>query len=592
MNASLPTAAILGFAALLGILRLLSWRAKAVPAAPRWRIAVLLFAQPLCALLLYFTLLPPRLANVQRGEMLAVLAADSTAAQLTQAQANGAVVVALPEAPEALQRQAERQPDLATALRRYPQAARLRVLGSGLEARDRDVAAAVPIEFTAPTPAHGFLHLQTSRQLAPGQSFEVAGQVPATKGDRIELLDPAGRRADIATPGIDGRFRVEGDVRSAGLARFELRLLGAGDRIVERASVPLWVVEPEPLRALLLAGAPSPELKYLRRWADDAGIELRTRIDLGGGIALGDAPALDSASLQKLDLLVLDSRALDNLDAGRRAALRQAIDRGLGVLVRIDGAISPGTRAQLRGWGFVVDGGGDVSTVKFSADASAGDAAPPSITTRRLRVTAADAIPLLRDAENRPLGYWRASGRGRVGLWPLVDTYAWVLHGDAGRHGKVWSQVFATLARPGAQRFADIGDARIGQRVSICPVGDSAEVLTPDTDATRLLPDPQAGMPACAGFWPRQAGWHWLREGERAQPFFVHAANDAPGLQRIARSDATRALTGGGRAIPDSNEPQAARHGPRGPSWPWFLAWLACAAALWWLERRRRVTAP
>ena len=27
--------------------------------------------------------------------------------------------------------------------------------------------------------------------------------------------------------------------------------------------------------------------------------------------------------------------------------------------------------------------------------------------------------------------------------------------------------------------------------------------------------------------------------------------------------------------------------GARGAAWPWFLAWLAASALLWWLERRR-----
>jgi hypothetical protein len=315
-------------------------------------------------------------------------------------------------------------------------------------------------------------------------------------------------------------------------------------------------------------------------------------MELGGGIALGNAPALDLASLQKFDLLLLDNRTLDGLNANERNVLHQAVDNGLGVLLRIDDAISADTRTQLRGWGFASEGGDATATVKLSASSNERNAITPTLTTRHLHVTATDAVPLLRDAGNQPLAYWRASGRGRIGLWPLTDTYTLVLHGEAGQYGALWSEVFATLSRPGTQRLADIADARINQRVSICPAESAAQVIAPDANTTHLLPDPRSGAPVCAGFWPQQSGWHWLRESERLQPFYVRATNDAPGLQHTARSDATRALVNDSRLIANAITSSTIQPGPRGPSWPWFLAWLICAVALWWLERRRHAPLP
>ncbi|MFT4255407.1 MAG: carboxypeptidase regulatory-like domain-containing protein [Pseudoxanthomonas sp.] len=580
-------AAILGLAALLGLLRILWWRAKAATPVPRWRIAVLLLAQPLCASLLYFTLLPPRAAALHGDETLAMLAADSDASSL--APARGATLVALPEAPAPMQAQAERQPDLATALRRHPQATRLRMIGSGLEARDREAARGLAVQFQPPAPARGLLRLHYPQRLAPGQSFELTGQVHAGKGDKVELLDPAGQRIALVAPDANGRFRIDTSVRSAGLAVFQLRLRDANGKTVERASVPLWIAEPEKLRALLLAGAPNAELKYLRRWAEDAGIALRTRIALGGGIALGDAAPLDAASLQKLDLLLLDGRALDALGSGERAVLRTAIERGLGLLLRIDGAPSAGTRAQLRTLGLAVEGDGAAATARLWSVAAQADAETmPTIAIRRLRVTSGDATPLLRNAEGHPLAWWRAAGRGRIGLLPIGDTYPLVLHGEAGRHGALWSQVFATLARPGSARMRKIDQAWVEQRIAICPAGEAARVFAPDGSDATLLADAggNADAPACAAYWPQQPGWHWLDDGEHHQPFFVRANNDAPGLQRTARIEATQALTASTR----SDEPlssSATQPGPRGSAWPWFLAWLASAAALWWLERRR-----
>jgi hypothetical protein len=106
-----------------------------------------------------------------------------------------------------------------------------------------------------------------------------------------------------------------------------------------------------------------------------------------------------------------------------------------------------------------------------------------------------------------------------------------------------------------------------------------------------LLLDPAAGTSQCAGYWPRHSGWHQLRQadreaGEQTWPFFVNAADAAPGLRGAELRDATLRLVAAPR--PTNGKPGEPAATPRrGRSWPWFLAWLASAAALWWLERAR-----
>jgi len=60
----------------------------------------------------------------------------------------------------------------------------------------------------------------------------------------------------------------------------------------------------------------------------------------------------------------------------------------------------------------------------------------------------------------------------------------------------------------------------------------------------------------------------------------VRAANAAPALFAMRDADATRALAGTSHA----NESTATRRIPA-PRWPFFIAWLVVASALWWLER-------
>src|SRR5690606_3191531 len=156
-----------------------------------------------------------------------------------------------------------------------------------------------------------------------------------------------------------GAFRLQAGAGSAGLATWRLRLRDADKAVAEDAVLPLDVAAGAPLRVLLLAGAPNAELKYLRRWASDAGLSPEARIALGAGMHIGGAPAaLDASTLAQYDLAVLDQRSWDGLGDGRRAALLRAVHDGLGLLLRLPHATSAGERAALRRLGFIAEGAG------------------------------------------------------------------------------------------------------------------------------------------------------------------------------------------------------------------------------------------
>jgi hypothetical protein len=314
--------ALLALAVLLACVRLIRWQQRA-PWATRsrpWRLALLLVAQPIAALLLYFTLLPPTLPT-EAGTMIVVTeGATSLPAQ------TGDRVIALPEASAPIE--AERAPDLATALRRYPDTRQLHIIGAGLEARDRDAARGRSLRFDPLPLPRGVVRLDIPERVAVGGSFRIGGKVEGTAQGSVELLDPAERRIDSAALTRNGEFAVTGTVRAAGPATFLLRIRDARRAMVETVEVPLWTRDETPPRMLLLAGAPNPEWKYLRRWATDAGLLLHAQIGVGGGLQLGDVPlALNAADFARFDLVVLDERAWASLNERQRAALSEAVAR-------------------------------------------------------------------------------------------------------------------------------------------------------------------------------------------------------------------------------------------------------------------------
>lgn len=595
-------AGALALVAMLAMARI-AWRQARTPAPLRahpLRLGLLLVAQPLLAAALHGLLLPP--TRPARMDSLVVATAGTPPRQW--AMATGAARIALPEAPDLPG--ATREPDLATALRRHPGARRLHILGAGLEARDRDLAATRALAFDAAPLPRGLVQLDAPADVVAGAGFAVTGRAHDVAGGAVELVDPAGRVVDRAALSAPGRFALAGMTRAPGSATFRLRLLDARRRTIETATVPVQALPATPPRLLVLAGAPGPEVKFLRRWARDAGLPMRTSIDAGAGMQLGDAPMrVDAGTLSAVDVVVLDERAWSALGEPSRDALVAAVRAGLGMILRVTGPLDPAQRRRLRGLGFAVDEGResdpekllppprDEATLRARLGPGTRDAprradAPlpevPLLTRRRLRVQAADAVALASPAAGVAPATWRAEGRGRVAVWTLADTHALVLAGRDDLHHALWSDAVATVARPRGETRALIeGALREGRRIALCGV-DAGVVVAPSGRATALTVDPLTGPRRCAAYWPASAGWHRLRWNGGEQRFHVRAAADAPGLAAFERREATLALR--------SPAPVAATPtrtpGVPGPRWPWLLAFLLLAAGAWWLERSKR----
>lgn len=600
------TGGVLAFAVLLGWAGVLvrQWRAAPAQRSRAWRVALLLVAQPLCAALLYFALWPPALP----GKAGTLTVATAGASQQAVGQSGDAsAVVALPEAPSLAG--VARVPDLATALRRHPGVREVRIVGAGLPPRDRDaVRDGVSVRFDPVGLPRGVVELESPSVVAAGAGFQVGGRANDLRGGYAELLDPGRRRVDRVAVYTQGRFVVNGLARVPGAAVFTLRLRDAAQRVVEDVEVPMLVESPAAPRVLVLAGAPGPEVKYLRRWARDAGLAMHTQLSVGGGVQLGDAPlAMNATTLGRFDVAIIDERVLSALGDVQRGALGDAVRNGLGLLVRVTSALSETDRRRLRALGFEASGGRDTVAARLASapeddvararigpgtrdaprahDAAIG--ALPDLSRRDVRINVSDGVDLARAAEGVALGRWRAHGRGRVGVWTVGDSYRLALAGRDEVYGELWSDVLATLARARKTSTLPIeGEARVGRRLALCGVATGAKVSGPDGHDTDIARDPATGTRACAAFWPMQAGWHLLQSGDRTQPFHVRAADAAPGLLANETREATLRLAAAAHLTVASTIAEAApRHA--GARWPWFLAWLLASGALWWFERAR-----
>lgn len=592
MTATWIIAGLLGAAVLLASARLILWYRTA--AAPSFkRLIALLLLQPICAVLLFLTLFPPA---VTTGDDALRIATQGT----PRLAAMGSPLILLPEAPDL--GAGERVPDLATALRRHPGTREIIILGDGLPPRDMEAAKDVAVRFDPPSQRPGISHIAPPAIVAPGSSFSVGGQLSALPRATVELLDPAGQVTDSVQADANGRFMLTGTARAAGAVLFSLRVRD-GRRTVEQASVPVLVADSAAPRLLILSAAPNAEIKYLRRWASDAGFAVTTQMSAGGGIVLGDAPiAIDGTTLRRFDVAIIDDRTW----AARRGLVMNAVRDGLGLILRASGPIDAATRGQWRALGFGLAGRDGVVSLALpkplataiartrqgigSDDVPADIARPddmlPEISRLGLTPDGGDAVPLLRDAGGAALAAWRAVGTGRVALFTGIDSYGLTLTGHRTLYGDWWSAMLATVARPAPGMTPITASGWAGDRMILCGLSAAAQVERPEGQMANLLP-----VVGCAAFWPDKAGWHLLRKTGDSQstPFYVQPADALPAMRAARDRDAMLMLR-----PPARHNRAATGQASPGSSWPFALGWLLVSALLWWLERARigRATVP
>ena len=565
-------AALLALAVLIGAVRIR--RAERQHASRPWRGFALTALSALSALMLYFTMLPPS-RQVPAGERVVLTAHSGAVGQLPDGER-----VALPEAlagPDV-----PHVPDLATVLRQSPDIGSLLIVGDGLTARDREAVAGRSVRFLPGAAPVGLVDFWMPETIAIGSRWQLRLRVSGIAGARVELRDPSGALVDSAATSASGDAALSDIARAAGRVDYQLRVLDSAGKIKERFTVPVAVSQPPALKLLSRSGGPGPDLKALRRWALDAGLQLQSHIDLGPGMAVRtDSAGITPSALAEQDMLIVDERAWQGFDAGQRRAIREAVGKGLGLLLRVTGPVSAQTAADFRQMGLRIDPATLTQNVQLTPDTD--NAEWPTLSRQALRVSAADARTALAGTQGEVLAIWRAQGDGRVGVLLLSDSYRLALAGFGDAHSRIWSALVSVLARPQAETppVRRSGLAWPHERMVFCQLQPDASIQS-EGEWQPLLVETTGMNRGCAGFWPESTGWYTLNSGANQLPFYVHAPKEGEALRRSMTRAATLML-----AARPSNTVTATRVPVPGSPWPWFIAWLVTSGLLWWLERSR-----
>ncbi|MGJ3627496.1 hypothetical protein AB5I41_11995 [Sphingomonas sp. MMS24-JH45] len=134
-------------------------------------------------------------------------------------------------------------------------------IGEGLEARDRDAVRGYGVASNRRRRGPDWSPWPRLRRWRRARNSGSAARRPGWPAG-AHLLDPAGAVVDTASLDARGGFVLLGAARVPGVMLYRVRVRDAAKREVDAAEVPVVVAAPPALRALFLAGAPGPEVKY------------------------------------------------------------------------------------------------------------------------------------------------------------------------------------------------------------------------------------------------------------------------------------------------------------------------------------------
>lgn len=389
-----------------------------------------------------------------------------------------------------------------------------------------------------------------------------------------------------AAPAIQGGIvHLHAPARAVGSLALRLRALDADEQPLDAYDFSVEVTPPRASKVLLLAAAPGPETRALRRWAVDAGLEFDSRIQFAPGLVQGGrllAPSTEE--LSALDLLIIEERAWSALGAGGRAAVLAEVENGLGLLLRLTALPNPGLLAELREAGFAIE------RVPGETSAQARVAgAPTRLRQLPIRVMSRQVVPAVLSSEGAPLALWRAHGLGRMGLLWLTDSYRLQAAGHSEAYGSLWSGLASELARapnasppsPTLRLPRGQTQAWAGERIQLCGVPEALSLMAPDGSRVALAePDAQG----CTVALPTVSGRYRLVDDKATALELV--VRDPGGEAALHAADLLA------RTLAVVSTPAAGDEGT-GPLYasgdfrPWLLALLGVLALLWWLERPR-----
>ncbi|GAB2795672.1 hypothetical protein HNQ93_003040 [Hymenobacter luteus] len=479
---------------------------------------------------------------------------------------------------------------------RLPQLRTVHVLGRGLPAADVPTLHGLQVVAHPAAQPVGFRAAAWSRQPELGQPWAVEGYCSATDPIWVSLQAAGALRDSVRLPAGGGAFRLRFTPKAEGRAVYSLVARREG-KVLAQEPLPLEVRPTRPLRVLVLAAAPSFEVRFLKNYlaSHQHSVAVRTGVSRGvvqteflNSATSPDLSRLTPALLARTELVLADAGSLAALSGAESAALAQAVRAGTcGVLLLADAATIP----------HGLPGAGAFRLVARPAAATAPQPLSwPDAPTRPAALLPATLRPgpefrlLVTAPHQQPVAGVRRLGLGQVAVTTVTETFPWLLQGQAAAYEAYWSHLLTALV-PATSSVPAIQlttawphpDAPVTVQVT----GASAPYLRLQAGRTTpvqvaLRQDAYVPEWSTAPYWPTAPGWHEAQAGAVRHWFYVFSNEQWRGP---AQQEWLRAVASLGPATTVSAAPATFTTHSAWPRWWGYLLFLLGAGLLWLEEK-------
>lgn len=383
------------------------------------------------------------------------------------------------------------------------------VLGDGIPSPYLETVSKSFQYFPGPPPS-GFVELHQQTYPANRRVFLV-GKVRGCKGAKLSLAGPGGEEDSITVrTNVLATFELGFTTKVPGRYVYKLTLSdSAGRATVEE--VPIEVAASRKLSVLLLQAYPQAEVRFLKNYLAEKGHSLVTRFQVSRNIfryevangAKQPSGSLSAEKLEAFDLVVADNESLSRLSGEENGALDQAVKKGLGLLVLLEGMPDarkfPGSILQLAQVRDVPD------TIRHRVGSFG------SFTSPYVAVKAANRVQPLHRSGSTLLQGLVLVGEGKIAVQTLRETYRLALGGDNGAYAALWTPLLEKASRradvPVKLRMTTPFPVYPGEPIDFEVIGPLVNVVAPHDNTIPLAEDLLVDDRWTGRFWAGDSGW-------------------------------------------------------------------------------------
>lgn len=496
-------------------------------------------------------------------------------------------------------------PSLASLHWHYPAIQELVLLGDGLGLGDRKYLSSFNIQYLPSQLRPGILELRYPQKIYEDERFPIYGLLKTSpEVAKLVLENPGGAIDSLQIDAAESvrQFNLGAQSRESGRIKFRLSFKDSLNQTIGQQELGLWIAKKPALEIRILNSFPNFESKYLKTWLGEEGhrVAIRSQISrnrfkdefLNGAqrnLTLGNA------SLEGLDLLILDVPWLENLSPQQWANIQKAVKKGgMGLLIQGGEALSQRALPYL-GKTFFLAPALRKNTILMSQQSAIKQQA--RLDVLGLQFSNEDQLfPLIKGSQNEVLGAAQLWGLGQVAINLIPESYPLLLEDKQALYAELWTGIIQKIARKSFfndQISSPMGITQVGRpmeiRINSHQSIPQLEVEGPEERYPLALRRAFFLKQSWTGkFWPKRPGWHLAQvpgDSQTVHPFMVYPDSSWKAMQQYQKQTATQLALQARPGLEGVKEGAPYYRYRKIPLWIYYLLALFSLGFLWLEEK-------